>query len=185
MTSDAANAPRDGIAIGRDGLRALHASLLSRAPDQALAILQETGYAAGAGVHRAFCAWLPGATGFASPAEIDAGRLSAVLSRFFQSAGWGALAISSLGGGMLALDSEDWAEAEPASSDQPACFLTAGMLADFFGRLSGSQVGVMEVECRSRNDGRCRFLTAVPERLQEVYEAMTAGKSYREALGLP
>jgi predicted hydrocarbon binding protein len=184
MAPDAANAPRDGIAIGREGLRALRASLLSRAPDQALAVLQETGYAAGEGVYRAFCAWLPGATGFAIPAEIDAGKLSAVLSRFFQAAGWGGLAISSLGGGTLALDSEDWAEAEPASSDQPTCFLTAGMLADFFGRLSGSQVGVMEVECRSRNDARCRFLTAVPERLQEVYETMTAGKSYTEALGL-
>ena len=40
----------------------------------------------------------------------------------------------------------------------------------------------MEVECRSRNDARCRFLTAVPERLQRVYEALTQGKSYEEAL---
>jgi len=64
------------------------------------------------------------------------------------------------------------------------CFLTAGLLADFFGRLSGEVVGVMEVECRSRNDERCRFLTAAPERLQEVYEAMTQGKTYEAALGL-
>jgi len=42
----------------------------------------------------------------------------------------------------------------------------------------------MEVECRSRNDERCRFLTAAPDRLQEVYEAMTQGKTYEAALGL-
>jgi hypothetical protein len=62
------------------------------------------------------------------------------------------------------------------------CFYSAGMLADFFGRLSGEGVAVMEVECRSRGDSRCRFLTAVPERLQRVYEGITEGRSYQEAL---
>lgn len=183
--SDRAAFPADGIAIGRSWLRALRASLLSHSPDQALAVLQETGYASGEDVFRAFCAWLPGATGFRTPADIEAAKLEPVLSRFFQAAGWGSLTVSSLGSGTLALDSPDWVEAEPATAEQPMCFLSAGLLADFLGRLSGQAVGVMEVECRSRNDERCRFLTAAPERLQEVYEAMTQGQSYAEALGLP
>jgi hypothetical protein len=37
-------------------VRQLHASLLSRAPDQAIAILQEAGYAAGEGLYREFAA---------------------------------------------------------------------------------------------------------------------------------
>ena len=67
--------------------------------------------------------------------------------------------------------------------EAPMCFFTAGMLADFLGRLSGETVAVMEVECRSKGDPRCRFLSAMPETLTRVYEAMTAGQSYEEALG--
>ncbi len=63
------------------------------------------------------------------------------------------------------------------------CFFSAGMLADFLGRLSDETVSVMEVECRSRGDERCRFLSATPEVLGKVYNDMTAGRSYAEALG--
>lgn len=177
-----ASVPTDAVAIGRSGLRALHASLLTHAPDQAVTVLQDTGFAAGEDVYRAFCTWLPTATGIGRPEDIDAGRLGSVLSRFFQSHGWGTIAIEPLGGGALAVDSADWSEAEPGSAAQPMCFLSSGMLAGFLGRLSGEPVGVMEVECRSRNDPRCRFLSALPERLQAVYEAMTQGQSYADAL---
>lgn len=168
--------------IGPSGLRALHASLLGHAPDQAVTVLQEAGYGAGGDVYQAFTLWLPRATRFAGPEDIDAAQLSDVVSRFFEQAGWGDLSVASIGGGALALDSAAWAEAAPATAEQPMCFYSAGMLADFFGRLSGEAVAVMEVECRSRNDARCRFLTAVPERLQRVYEGLTQGKSYEQAL---
>ena len=168
--------------MGSNGLRALHASLASHAPEQALTVLQEAGYGAGADLYEAFVAWLPRATGFAKPEDIGAAQFSAVVSRFFEHAGWGDLSVTSIGGGTLALDSAAWAEAEAGTAEQPMCFYSAGMLADFFGRLSGEPVAVMEVECRSRNDVRCRFLTAVPERLQQVYEGLTQGKSYEEAL---
>src|SRR5207249_8624650 len=60
-------------------------------------------------------------------------------------------------------------------------FFSSGMLADFFGRLSGEPVAVMEVECRSRNDERCRFLSASPDTLNVVYEQMKEGRGYEEA----
>ena len=63
------------------------------------------------------------------------------------------------------------------------CFFTAGMLSDFLGRLSGEPVAVMEVECRSRSDARCRFLSASPDTLNAVYEQMTQGTGYEQALG--
>jgi len=184
MTASAsdATARSDGLAIGRGALRGLHASLLAHTPDQAITILQEAGYASGEGLYRAFCAWLPGATGVRQPEDLDAAHLSQVLSDFFRTHGWGHVTVSPLDGGALALDSADWAEAEPGSAEIPMCFLSSGMLADFLGRLSGDPVSVMEVECRSRNDGRCRFLSALPETLQRIYEAMTQGKSYEEAL---
>lgn len=156
-------------------VRQLHASLLSRAPDQAIAILQEAGYAAGEGLFRAFAA-------ANNPSDLDADVFAETLSDFFTSGGWGAVTLSPVGTEALALDSSDWVEAEPGTSQTPMCFFSAGMLADFLGRVSDEPVSVMEVECRSRGDERCRFLSATPDVLQRVYEAMTEGRSYEEAL---
>ncbi len=173
----------DGLAVGRGTLRQLHASLASRAPDQAIAVLQEAGYAAGEGTYRSFAAWLPGRAGVDRPEDLDADLLTEVLSDFFVHTGWGTLSMSPIGAAAFAVDSTDWAEAEPDSAQTPMCFFSAGMLADFLGRLSGEPVAVMEVECRSRGDGRCRFLSATPEVLQQVYERMAQGESYEQALG--
>src|SRR5213078_4825746 len=72
---------------------------------------------------------------------------------------------------------------DAGSAQTPMCFFSSGMLADFLGRLSGEPVAVMEVECRSRNDGRCRFLSASPDTLNAVYAQMTEGRDYAEVLG--
>jgi predicted hydrocarbon binding protein len=157
-------------------LRQLHASLAAHAPDQVVTILQEAGYAAGEGLYKAFAA-------VNSPADLDADLLAPTLSEFFTSSGWGTVTLSPVGTGALALDSGDWAEAEPGTSQTPMCFFSAGMLADFLGRLSDETIAVMEVECRSRGDERCRFLSATPEVLEKVYNEMTNGRSYAEALG--
>ena len=157
-------------------LRQLHASLAAHAPDQLVTILQEVGYAAGEGLYRAFAA-------ANDPKRLDADLLADTLSEFFTSGGWGTVTISPVGTGALALDSSDWAEAEPGSSQSPMCFFSAGMLADFLGRLSEETIAVMEVECRSRGDARCRFLSATPEVLERVYNDMTQGRTYAEALG--
>ena len=87
-----------------------------------------------------------------------------------------------VGTGALALDSRDWAEAEPGTSQTPMCFFSAGMLADLLGRLSDETVAVMEVECRSKGDERCRFLSATPGVLEKLYNEMTQGRSYEDAL---
>src|SRR3989442_1486715 len=126
--------------------------------------------------------WLPGEAGVARPEDLDAAQLNDVLSAFFQAAGWGAVTVAALGPA-LAVDSRDWAEAEPGTTETPMCFFTSGMLADFLGRLSGETVAVMEVECRSRNDPRCRFLSAAPETLNLVYDQMMRGRGYEEVLG--
>ena len=172
----------DGLTIGRGALRQLHQSLLRDAADHAIHILQEAGFAAGEGVYEAFSAWLSARTGVARPQELDAARLSEVVSEFFQRVGWGALTVEPVGGAALAMDSGDWAEADPGSAETPMCFFSSGMLSDFLGRLSGEPVAVMEVECCSKGDPHCRFLSASPETLQQVYEKMTQGVSYEEAL---
>jgi predicted hydrocarbon binding protein len=172
----------DGLTIGSGGLHQLHRSLAQYSPDAAISILQEAGYASGEGVYQAFCRWLGTHAGTERPEELDAANFGGALSDFFEVSGWGHLGIAPVGGAALALDSFDWAEAEPGSAEMPMCFFSAGMLADLMGRVSGETVAVMEVECRSRGDSICRFLSASPATLQEVYEKMTAGMSYAEAL---
>jgi predicted hydrocarbon binding protein len=176
-------AAADGLTIGRGALRQLHVTLLRDAPDAAFSILQETGFAAGGGLYQAFCAWLPGETGVARPDDLDAGRLTDVLSGFFRATGWGSVSIAPLGNAALVVDSSDWVEADPGSAEAPMCVFSSGMLADFLGRLSGEPVAVMEVECRSKHDARCRFLSASPDTLNAVYEQMTQGTGYAQALG--
>ena len=156
-------------------VRQLHASLATHAPDQAITILQEAGYAAGEGLYKAF-------TAANSPTYLDADLLEPALSAFFTTGGWGAVTVTPVGTGALALDSRDWAEAEPGTSQTPMCFFSAGMLADLLGRLSDETIAVMEVECRSKGDERCRFLSATPGVLDRVYNEMTQGRSYEDAL---
>jgi len=159
-------------------VRQLHASLATHAPDQLVTILQEAGYAAGDGLYKAF-------TAVNNPTDLDADLLGETLSEFFATGGWGTVTISPVGTGALALDSSDWAEANPGTAQTPMCFFSAGMLADFLGRLSEETIAVMEVECRSRGDERCRFLSATPDVLERVYNDMTAGRTYADALGAP
>ncbi len=156
-------------------VRQLHASLAAHAPEQLVTILQEAGYAAGQGLYQSFSATH-------NPAELDADLLPDTLSDFFSAGGWGSVTITPVGTGALAIDSADWAEAEPGTAQTPMCFFSAGMLADFLGRISDETIAVMEVECRSKGDARCRFLSATPGILDKVYNDMTAGKTYEEAL---
>jgi len=160
--------------------RALHA-LRDRAGAQAL---QEAGYASGEATYRAFAAWLPQAAGVERPGDLAAPRLADVLSQFFGLLGWGAVQVTPLGAAVLAVDAATWAEAAPEAGLQyPSCFFTSGMLADFMGRLADASLAVMEVECRSRGDARCRWLLGAPETLTSLYEHMTQGADYLTVLG--
>ena len=170
------------LGIGRKGLLALRQALTAPPSDPAT-FLQETGYNAGEEFYQHFTRWLPSFAGVHDPSELDASKLGDVLSEFFQSLGWGALAMESLGAAGFTVDSLDWAEAEPGSNaPAPGCYYTSGLLSSLLSRLAGGEVAVMEVECRSCNDARCRFLAGSPETLQAVFEAMSAGKDYRQAM---
>jgi predicted hydrocarbon binding protein len=156
-------------------------SLRDRVGAQAL---QEAGYAAGEGTYAAFVAWLPQASGVDDPRALAAARLAEVLSRFFSSLGWGSVEVQAVGEAAFAVDSMNWAEAQPdASLQYPACYLTAGMLADFMSRTADAALAVMEVECRSRGDHRCRWLVGAPETLTALYQHMAQGADYRSVLG--
>ncbi|HET7039907.1 MAG TPA: V4R domain-containing protein [Gemmatimonadales bacterium] len=175
----------DGSVLGL-GSRMLHRlrHVLERdLGEQTGQLLQEAGFAAGDELYDAFTGWLADRTGVQDPADLDSRHLGRMMGEFFRALGWGQLAVERLGAGSLALDSADWAEADPnADTFAPSCHVTAGLLAGFLGRLADQDVAVLEIECRSRHDERCRFLAGSPQTLQAVYEAVTAGQDYREVL---
>jgi predicted hydrocarbon binding protein len=182
MTEPAA--PAQGVRLGRKVLHQLRTALERDTGLQAASYLQEAGFAGGEELYGDFVAWLQATHGLTQPADLDARFLGEVLSAFFSDRGWGPLEIHHMGA-VLALDSAAWAEATDESRGEfPSCHLTCGLLADFFGRLSDGLVAVMEVECRSRGDARCRFLAGAPETLSALYERMAQGASYSEALGV-
>ena len=185
MTTPPLLASHHCVGLGRRSLQQLRTSLERDTGVQAAAYLQEAGFAGGEELYNAYAAWLAGGYRVDRPAELDARYLSEVLSRFFTETGWGRISVQPLGSAVLALDSSEWAEASgEGGADYPSCHLSCGMLADFLGRMSDGMVAVMEVECRSRGDGRCRFLAGAPETLGMIYERMSQGMTYDAALGV-
>ena len=171
------------LGIGRRLLHALRHVLERDFGEQAAAALQEAGYTAGDQLYDTFQTWLADEVGVDDPADLDVRYLDEVLGKFFGSLGWGAVALTRVGTGGLAVDAEDWAESEPgANALAPGCHVTAGLLAGFLGRLADGDIAVMEMECRTRNDSRCRFLAGAPETLQAVYEAAAEGRDYESVL---
>jgi len=170
------------VSLTRDALNTLRAALFRDAGGNAAAYLQEAGYAGGPGLHQAFVHWCA-ARGYAVAEDTPVSAFPQLAADYFHELGWGSVAVSTLHDSVVTIDSADWAEADPASAMQfPGCYLSSGMLADFFGRLAGAQLVPMEVECRSMGHERCRFLLGSAETVQHVYDAMAAGTPYDSAL---
>lgn len=178
-------APATPLRLSQQFVHALHAVLDREVGAESARVLQEIGASAGEGLWNDFVPWLEREYGVAEPGELDAGYLGEVVSRFLAEAGWGSMSVTELGTAVLALDSADWAEADPArGGPYPSCQLSCGLLADFLSRLAGGAIAVLEVECRSRGDARCRFLAANPAVLDRVYSAIAEERDYlAEALG--
>jgi predicted hydrocarbon binding protein len=185
MTIDTSRSHHGGLRLGRRVLHQLRSALERDTGLQASTYLQEAGFAGGEELYGEFKEWLLANRGVEDPGELDAEFFSETLSAFFADQGWGPLEARPLGDSVLALDSVEWAESvDTGGGEFPSCHLTCGMLADFFGRLSDDLVAVMEVECRSRGDARCRFLAGSPETLSTLYDRMAQGTGYAEALGV-
>jgi predicted hydrocarbon binding protein len=170
-----------GISIPAASLHALRRALQASGQD-AGELLQTAGAAAGPTMLAAFGEWLRSERGVDDVGDLDQTHFDEALSAFFGHLGWGTLVVHSLGGGFLAIDSSDWAEAELGASEWPTCHFTAGMLPAFLGRVSGHALGAIEMECRSRGDFHCRFVVGAPENLKVLYERITNGASLDEAV---
>ena len=174
-------APSDLVALPRASLAALRAALARDLGGSFATYLQEAGYAGGESLFAAFRAWLV-AEGHGDAESLDLAAFQVRATEFFRFTGWGSLVIAPLHDVVAEVDSQDWAEADPASGmPYPACHYTTGLLADFFGRTAAAPLAVLEVECRSSGSTRCRFLVGSAEVMGHLYDRMSLGVSYDEA----
>jgi len=170
------------VGVTRQSLVSLCSTLLREIGPDAAAYLQNSGYTGGASLFEAFTRWLQ-ARGHGTPETLPALRFATRATEFFRELGWGSLDLGAVGEAVATVDSWDWAEADPAMGLQfPGCHLTTGLFADFFGRLAGTPLAVMEVQCRSMGAEHCRFLLASAEVMQHVYDAMGSGMTYDAAV---
>jgi predicted hydrocarbon binding protein len=145
-------------------------------PDTAARALRAAGHAAGD-------AWYPRIHGNQDDREVPENTFWRRLSQLFSSHGWGSLTHEAVHPGVGALDAGDWVEAEPeAGESRPSCFFTTGLLANLLGNAAGGDVAVMEVECRSQGDARCRFLFGSADALNALYQRVATGDAVDTAL---
>lgn len=160
------------LAIPVASLAALRDSLVSSVgPDAAALALRQAGHAAGDALHRILAGSDPDAL-----STMSSDRFWQQLARLFSARGWGQLTYSQVHAGVGALDTTDWAEVRAdGSAGQPSCHFTTGILANLLGQIADSEVAVLEAECRSRGDARCRFLFGGAEAVYAVYDRIAAG----------
>lgn len=173
---------RDMLTVTRASLLSLRAAVLRSGDLQAAVTLQEAGYAGGTALFESFKAWLAERTEIGVE-DLDVDSFQHRASEYFSEHGWGTLHVGTIDDVVATLDSPDWGECDTESTaQQPSCHLTTGMFADLFGRLAGAPVAVLEVECRSAGNDRCRFLVGSPEVMDAVYEEMGRGSDYEAAI---
>ena len=159
------------VAISKESLGALRASLARDLGANAATHLQEAGYGGAGAIFDAFARWLK-ARGGPTPDQLALDDFAAAMGDFFAASGWGNLGFSVGESGVATVESSNWAESKPGDPTQMSCYFTSGVLTDFFGRITDAPVAVMETECRSLGYERCKFLIATPEKLQQVYDQL-------------
>ncbi|MFZ5624850.1 MAG: V4R domain-containing protein [Gemmatimonadota bacterium] len=172
------------VGVSRRAFHQLRDAIEAAAPGQSPAVLQQAGFAGGAELAFAFEDWTSTRYG-AAPPDLDVAYLGEALSGFLTETGWGAVTMEPLGPGVLALDSTNWAESERIDppAPWPSCHFSAGLLSELVSRASGAQVAVLQVECVSSGQERCRFLLGAPETLAAIYDRVVAGQPYLETVG--
>jgi predicted hydrocarbon binding protein len=110
-------------------------------------------------------------------------RFWSELAAYFDEVGWGHMDHEEVNEGVGAVQARDWAESDPKESRPgPGCHISTGLFAELLTRAAGQPVAVMEVDCRSQGDERCRFLFGSPTTLLLVHRKLAEETSLEDAL---
>lgn len=146
-------------------------------PSQLPNVLRRIGMETGGTLHGLFKERISGGGG-----DLGSDAFWSSLDTFFQDLGWGALEHERLHPGVISVASTDWFESSEHESGNPSCHFTVGVLGELFRQFASLEVAVMEVGCRSTGAKECRFLIGGPEALESVFQRITEGSHYREAV---
>ena len=108
-------APPNTLLLARQSIHHLRQVLERDAGMQAATWLQEAGFAGGEALYEAYTEWLAERYAVRRPASLDVRHLGETLSAFFEEYGWGTVRVTPMTSAVIALDSTDWGEADPAS----------------------------------------------------------------------
>lgn len=165
------------VQLPRETIRALSdAASSARGVDA----LRDAGHSGGSALYTAFSGWLRD-SGYGDPADMPLDQFSSRAATFFESAGWGAVALRSSHDALAVVDIDRCWEVE-ADGGRRGCHVTTGALAGFLAPLADYEVAVMEVECGGNGGGACRFLAGNAEMLDDAYNRLVAGESW-ETIG--
>lgn len=165
------------VALPVDFFAALGRAVESPASSVTVDSVRDAGFHAGQALFDAFTAWLA-ERGEHTPDSLEDQRFGLLSAEFFGELGWGHMHLTPLSDAVMALDSDDWGEADHHGA---GCHVSTGLFAGFFGRVADAPIAVLEVECRSGGLGRCRFLLGSVDVLGYVHEAMGRGIPYDRA----
>lgn len=165
------------VAVPVDFFAALRRAVESPLSSVTVDSVRDAGYYAGQALFDAFSAWLA-ERGETTVDSLEDTRFTLLVADFFSEFGWGQMQFTTVSDAVIAIDSDDWGEAEGPGG---GCHVSSGLFAGFFGRLAGAPIAVLEVECRSAGDSRCRFLLGSIDVLGYVHEAMGRGIPYERA----
>jgi V4R domain len=169
--------------IAPESIRRLRIRLQGMDPGVATSVLQEAGFATGEALFDRWRNRVAERTGLDDAGRLDARWFGPLFDELCVSLGWGSLTVTPVGDRAVLLEAGDWAESEPDTAAHPACHFTCGCFAAFLTAQAAAPLAVLEVECRSRGDGTCRFLAGSSETLQVVYDLLAAERPWREAFG--
>jgi bacteriochlorophyll 4-vinyl reductase len=170
------------FSIAPASIHRLRRRLQASDPHASAVLLQEAGFATGEALYARWREQVHLRTTMEDPSWLDQEWFAPLFSELCHNLGWGKLEIETLGGYAIILSSSDWTEAEADTSSHPSCHFSCGCFAAFLTAQASAPLAVLEVECRSRGDDACRFLAGSTENLAAVYDLITAGGAWREAL---
>lgn len=114
--------------------------------------------------------------------ELGQAEFWSVLQAFFLRRGWGHLVHRDSHPAVGILATVDWIEADDGREEQPTCAFTSGMLSSLLTEVAGAPIAVLELGCRSRGDGECRFAFGSEGVIHELYGLLLEGSTVDQAL---
>lgn len=174
------------VNLAPQSLQSLRSAVLEVHGADGVRILQEAGFATGNSLYDVLTDELL-SEGSPPPDQLPSDAFAMRLGAFMRARGWGDVNVlpdeDSGNAVAIIVTVQDGAEARGAGGCEDGSPFTTGVLSGLLSRLVEAPVAVMAVETGGAESPLfCRFLAASPAAVQVAWEAMSEGRSWREAL---